>query len=66
VQCSDDEIGLAAEARVDASVCVGSIGLLEEVDLHGCIDRKHHRLSRDRGRVVGSLGSTERHTRIVV
>ena len=41
VECTGDEIGLPAEARVDPPVNEAGVGLGEQVDLHSRVDRQH-------------------------
>ena len=47
VQRPDDEVGLAAEARVDPAAHEAGIGLVEQVDLQSGVERAHHGVRGD-------------------
>ena len=66
VQRADDEVGLAAEAGVDAGVDPRGVGLAEQVDLEGGVDRGHHPLLGDQAGVVGVLGAHHPHPVVAV
>ena len=44
VECAGDKVGLPAEARVDQAINEAGVGLGEQVDLHGRVDRQHGRV----------------------
>jgi hypothetical protein len=56
VQGARDEIGLAAEARVDPLVHETGVGLGKQIDLHGGVDREHAGMRRYARRIVDGLG----------
>jgi hypothetical protein len=60
VQRPDDEVGLAAEAGVDARLDPARVGLAEEVDLQRGVDRGHRALQGDQ-----ADGSLVRSVRII-
>jgi hypothetical protein len=66
VQRADDEVGLAAEARVDPRLDARGVRLREQVDLQGGVHRGHRALLSDDGRLVRGLGPQDADPRVAV
>ena len=56
VQGARYEVGLPAESRVDALVHEARVGLGEQIDLHGGVDREHGGVGGNARRIVHRLG----------
>ena len=64
VQCANDEVCRAAEARVNVAAHVACVGLVVKVDLQGGVDAGHLVLLRDVRGVVG--GFCSHHSNVLV